>query len=98
MAKMTKAELIEIVKHHEEGTGIIMSAGPLKLYLFFKGSWNPKESYTLFDLVEYQNEVYVSTRYDNGIEPGTDPKAWTTFDEFYNFCHKGENEEENKRC
>ena len=92
---MTTAELIEMVKHHGEGTGITMSAGPLKLILFFRGSWNPQESYTFFDLVEYQNEVYVSTRYENrfGIEPGTDSKTWTTFDEFYNHCHKGESED-----
>lgn len=88
--RMTKEELIEMVKHHEEGTGITMGSRGLKLILFFKGSWNPQESYTFFDLVEYQNEVYVSTRYENrfGIEPGTDPKAWITFDEFYNHCHK----------
>ena len=88
---MTKAELIEMVKHHEEGTGITMGARGLKIILFFKSSWNPQESYTFFDLVEHQNEVYVSTKHENRIEPGTDSKAWTTFDEFYNFCHKGEN-------
>lgn len=90
---MTKAELIEKVKHYEEGEGIKMDARGLTIFLFFKGSWNPQESYTFFDLVEYKNEVYVSTKYENrfGIEPSTDSKAWTTFDEFYNFCHKGEN-------
>ena len=91
MNKMTKAELIEMVKHHEEGTGIILPLNGLKLTLIFKGSWNPQESYTFFDLVEYQNEVYVSINHKSGIEPNTDSKAWTTFDEFYNFCHKGEN-------
>lgn len=96
MAKITKAELIEMVKHHEEGTGLTTTARGLKIFLFFKGSWNPQESYTFFDLVEYQNEVYVSKKHENGIEPGTDSKAWTTFDEFDNFCHKRENEEETK--
>lgn len=36
--RMTKAELIEVVKHHEEGTGIRMDARGLEIFLFFKGS------------------------------------------------------------
>lgn len=96
MTKMTKAELIEMVKHHEEGTGLITAARGLRILLLFKGSWNPQGLYTFFDLVEYQNEVYVSKKHEKGIEPGTDSEAWITFDEFDNFCHKGENEEETK--
>lgn len=89
---MTKAELIEMVKNPGDAIGLKAKPSgtgyPGYILLIFKGTWDSNESYTFFDLVEYQNEVYVSTKHENGIEPGKDSKAWITFDEFDNHCHK----------
>ena len=81
-----KTELIEMIKNPGNAIGLkVCPSGtgyPGYLLLVLKGTWDEKKSYTFFDLVEYQNEVYVAKKGNCGIKPTENNEVWMTFAEF----------------
>lgn len=86
MGRISKTELIEMIKNPGDAIGFkVKPSGtgyPGYILLIIKGTWDSNESYTFFDLVEYQNEVYVAKKENCGIKPTDDNKTWITIAEF----------------
>ena len=83
MARISKSELIEMIKNPGDAIGLKFGIDMGIVLLTFKGTWDSKESYTSLDLVEYEDEAYVSRYENSGIKPTESDKAWMPFDEFY---------------
>ena len=90
MGRISKAELIQMVKNPGGVRGLKIPLGLGRIILFLKGTWNTKENYTFFDLVEYQNEVYVAKKENCGIKPTDDNETWITINEFDRLVLNGE--------
>lgn len=82
MGRMSKTELIEMIKNPGDAIGLKFAVDMGFVLLTFKGTWDSKESYTSLDLVEYEDEAYVSRSMNSGIKPTESDKAWMPFDEF----------------
>lgn len=82
MEKISKAELIEMIKNPGDAIGLKFGIDMGFVLLTFKGTWDSKENYTPLDLVEYEDEAYVSRSKNGGIKPIDSDKDWMPFDEF----------------
>ena len=90
MVRISKAELIEMVKNPGDVIGLKIPLGRGRIILLLKGAWDSNESYTFLDLVEYQNEVYVAKKENCGIKPTDDNETWITINEFDRLVLGGE--------